>query len=268
MLESIHFPEPVIYVAIEPRTTADQDKMGEALQTLAEEDPTFRVTYDENTGQTMISGMGELHLEVLVDRMMREFRVQANVGRPQVAYRETITRPVAKAEYRYVKQTGGHGQYGHVVAGASSPADQGSGIVFENSIMGGSIPREYIPAVEKGVREAAEGGVLAGYPMVDIKVDVDRWLVPRGRLERDGLQDGRLDGLQGGHAEGPTGAAGADDAGRGIVPEEFMGDVIGDLAAAAGIDRRHGAAPGQRPGHPRRWCRWPRCSATPPTCAR
>jgi elongation factor G len=169
VLENITFPEPVISVAIEPRTTADQDKMSEALHKLADEDPTFRVRVDEETGQTIISGMGELHLEILIDRMLREFRVQARVGKPQVAYRETITQPVAKAEYRYVKQTGGHGQYGHVVL-ALEPGNPGSGIVYENDIVGGVIPKEYLSAIEKGVHEAAEAGVLAGYPVVDIKV--------------------------------------------------------------------------------------------------
>lgn len=169
VLENITFPEPVISVAIEPRTTADQDRMGEALHKLSDEDPTFRVRVDDETGQTIISGMGELHLEILIDRMLREFRVQARVGKPQVAYRETITRPVPKAEYRYVKQTGGHGQYGHVVL-ALEPGGPGSGIAYENGIVGGVIPKEYLPAVEKGVREAAEAGVLAGYPVVDIKV--------------------------------------------------------------------------------------------------
>jgi elongation factor G len=168
VLENITFPEPVISVAIEPRTTADQDKMAEALHKLSDEDPTFRVRVDEETGQTIISGMGELHLEILIDRMLREFRVQARVGKPQVAYRETITRPVEKADYRYVKQTGGRGQYGHVVL-ALEPGEPGSGIVYENDIVGGVIPKEYLPAVEKGVREAAEAGVLAGYPVVDIK---------------------------------------------------------------------------------------------------
>jgi elongation factor G len=169
VLENITFPEPVISVAIEPRTTADQDRMAEALHKLSDEDPTFRVRVDEETGQTIISGMGELHLEILIDRMLREFRVQARVGRPQVAYRETITLPVQKAEYRYVKQTGGHGQYGHVVL-ALEPGEPGSGIVYENDIVGGTIPKEFLPAVEKGVHEAAEAGVLAGYPVVDIKV--------------------------------------------------------------------------------------------------
>ncbi len=169
VLENITFPEPVISVAIEPRTSADQDRMSEALHKLSDEDPTFRVRVDEETGQTIISGMGELHLEILIDRMLREFRVQARVGKPQVAYRETITRPVPKAEYRYIKQTGGHGQYGHVVL-ALEPGESGSGIVYENSVVGGVIPREFLPAVEKGVYEAAEAGVLAGYPVVDIKV--------------------------------------------------------------------------------------------------
>ena len=169
VLETITFPEPVISVSIEPKTTADQDKMGEALHKLAEEDPTFRVRTDEETGQTIIAGMGELHLEVLVDRMLREFRVQARVGRPQVAYRESITRRNEKAELRYVKQTGGRGQYGHVVLDIQ-PGEPGSGIVFKNDIVGGVIPKEYIPAIEKGIREASDAGVLAGYPVVDVNV--------------------------------------------------------------------------------------------------
>jgi elongation factor G len=169
VLENISFPEPVISVAIEPRTTADQDKMSDALHKLAEEDPTFRIHANEETGQTIISGMGELHLEILVDRMLREFRVQARVGKPQVAYRESITRTVEKAEYRYVKQTGGRGQYGHVVFEVS-PGEPGSGISYENDIVGGVIPKEYLSAIEKGVRESAEAGVLAGYPVVDVKV--------------------------------------------------------------------------------------------------
>jgi elongation factor G len=169
ILESISFPEPVISVAIEPKTTADQDKMAEALRKLSEEDPTFRVRTDEDTGQTIISGMGELHLEVLVDRMLREFRVQARVGKPQVAYRESITRNVEKAEYRYVRQSGGRGQYGHVVL-SLQPGETGSGIIFKNGITQGVIPKEYIPAVEKGVKESTEAGVLAGYPVVDLIV--------------------------------------------------------------------------------------------------
>ena len=169
VLEAISFPEPVISVAIEPKTLADQEKIGLALQKLSEEDPTFRVRTDENTGQTIISGMGELHLSIIVDRMMREFRVKANVGKERVAYKETIRKPVSKFVYRYVKQTGGHGQYAHVVLDIA-PNEPGKGIEFENKIIGGAIPREYIPAVQKGVMESAESGVLAGYPMTDVKV--------------------------------------------------------------------------------------------------
>ena len=161
ILESITFPEPVISIAIEPKSTQDQDKMAIALQRLAEEDPTFKVHTDESSGQTIIGGMGELHLDVLVDRMLREFRVQANVGKVRVSYRETITREVNGIAYKYVKQTGGHGQYGHVVFNLM-PLDRGSGVNFENKITGGVIPKEYIPAVEKGVKEAVESGVLAG----------------------------------------------------------------------------------------------------------
>jgi len=169
VLETINFPEPVISVAIEPKTMADQDKMSVALQKLAEEDPTFKVRVDEETGQTIISGMGELHLDILVDRMLREFKVQANVGNPRVAYHETITKEVPESEYKFVKQTGGHGQYGHVVL-RIEPLESGSGFEFEDKIRGGAIPREYIPAVQKGVEEAIESGVVSGYPMTDLKV--------------------------------------------------------------------------------------------------
>ncbi len=169
VLETISFPEPVISIAIEPKTTADQDKMGEALRRLSEEDPTFRVQTDEATGQTVISGMGELHLDVLVDRMMREFNVKANVGRPRVSYRETILNPVKELSYKYVKQTGGHGQYGHVVINME-PLDRGGGVVFEEKVAGGTIPREYFKAIENGIKEAAQSGVLAGYPVTDLKV--------------------------------------------------------------------------------------------------
>ncbi|MBM3138315.1 MAG: elongation factor G, partial [Chloroflexi bacterium] len=169
VLERIKFPEPVISVAIEPKTTADQDKLAKALKNLSEEDPTFKVRVDENTGQTLISGMGELHLEILVDRMLREFNVQANVGRPRVSYRETITKALPKVEHKYVKQTGGHGQYGHVVF-SMEPIDRGTGIQFENKIVGGTVPRDYFRAVENGVMEAADSGVLAGFPVTDIKV--------------------------------------------------------------------------------------------------
>lgn len=169
VLERIKFPEPVISVAIEPKTTADQDKLAKALKSLSEEDPTFKVRVDENTGQTLISGMGELHLEILVDRMLREFNVQANVGRPRVSYRETITKAIPKIENKYVKQSGGHGQYGHVVF-SMEPIDRGTGVLFENKVVGGKVPREYFRAVENGVMEAADSGVIAGFPVTDIKV--------------------------------------------------------------------------------------------------
>ncbi len=169
MLETIEFPAPaVIKVAVEPKSKADQDKLTEALIKLAEEDPTFQVAYDDQTGQTVISGMGELHLDIIVDRLKREFRVQCNVGRPQVAYRETISRPV-RVEGRFVRQTGGRGQYGHVWL-EMEPNGAGEGFVFEDRIVGGVVPREYIAAVRKGIEEAMQSGVLAGYPVVDVKV--------------------------------------------------------------------------------------------------
>jgi elongation factor G len=167
VLEAIQFPEPVIAVAVEPKTKADEDKLAAALAKLAEEDPTFKVRYDRETGQTLIAGMGELHLEIIVDRLLREFKVEANVGRPQVAYKETLRGP-ARAEGRYIRQTGGRGQYGHVVL-ALEPLPRGQGIEFVDRITGGVIPREFIPAVEAGVREAAETGILAGYPVVDVR---------------------------------------------------------------------------------------------------
>ena len=170
ILESMTFPAPVINVAIEPRTKGDQDKLGIAIQRLAEEDPTFQVRTDEETGQTIISGMGELHLEVLVERMRREFRVEANIGRPQVAYRETIRRKAEKVEYTHKKQTGGAGQYAKVVINLEPTGGDGGGYEFENKIHGGKVPREYIPSVDAGCQEAAEFGVLAGYPMVDLQV--------------------------------------------------------------------------------------------------
>jgi elongation factor G len=233
VLETISFPEPVISVAIEPKTTADQSKMGEALRKLSEEDPTFRVRSDENTGQTIISGMGELHLEVLIDRMLREFRVQARVGRPQVAYRETITRRVPKLDYRYVKQTGGHGQYAHVVL-ELEPGEPGSGIIFEDKIVGGSIPREYIPAVHKGINEATDAGVLAGYPVTDIKVrlidgsyhEVDSsemaFKIAGSLAFKDGMQRGAPVLLE------PIMKVEV------VVPEEYLGDIIGQLNSRRG----------------------------------
>ena len=233
ILENISFPEPVISVAIEPKTTVDQDKMGEALRKLSEEDPTFRVHTNEETGQTIIAGMGELHLEIIVDRMMREFRVQARVGRPQVAYRESITRPVEKVDYRYVKQSGGRGQYGHVVF-EMEPGEPGSGIVFENGIVGGSIPREYIPAIEKGVREAAEAGVIAGYPVVDVKVrlyDGSYHEVDSNEMAfKMAASMGFKEGIQRGSPilQEPIMKVEA------VVPEEYLGDIIGQLNARRG----------------------------------
>ena len=168
VLEPPHFPEPVVSVAIEPATRADQDRLSQALRKLADEDPTFLVRFDEETGQTVMSGMGELHLEVLVDRMRREFDVEANVGRPRVSYRETITQPV-RVEGRFVRQTGGHGQYGHVWL-EMEPLERGSGVVYEEKIVGGVIPRQFIPAVEKGVRQALDNGSIGGFPLVDVKV--------------------------------------------------------------------------------------------------
>jgi elongation factor G len=171
ILERMTFPEPVIDLAIEPKTKQDQEKLTTALQRLSDEDPTFRVRTDEETGQTVIAGMGELHLEIIVDRLMREFSVDANVGQPQVAYRETIRKRVEKVEGRFVRQTGGRGQFGHVYL-TVEPNEQGAGYVFESKIVGGSIPREYIPAVDQGIKEALEGGVVAGFPMVDVKVEL------------------------------------------------------------------------------------------------
>jgi len=171
VLESMTFPDPVISVAVEPRSKADQDKLGSGLARLAEEDPTFRVTTDEETGQTLIAGMGELHLEIIVDRLKREFNVDANVGRPQVAYRETISKPVEKVQGRFVRQTGGSGQYGDVVINMA-PQEPGAGYEFDDKIVGGKIPKEYIPAVDAGIQEAMGSGILAGYPVVDVKVEL------------------------------------------------------------------------------------------------
>lgn len=233
LLEDISFPDPVISVAIEPKTTADQDKLSKALNKLAEEDPTFQVRSDPDTGQTLISGMGELHLEVLVERMLREFKVQARIGRPRVAYKESITRPVEEVEYRHVKQTGGHGQYGHVVL-ELAPGKDGSGIIFEDDIYGGAIPREFISAVEKGVREAAEAGVLAGYPVTDVYVrlfdgsshDVDSselaFKLAASMAFRRGIERG------GPVLQEPIMKVEV------VIPEEFLGDIIGQMNSRRG----------------------------------
>jgi elongation factor G len=232
LLESITFPEPVISVAIEPRTKADQDRLSETLARLAEEDPTFRVRTDEQTGQTLIYGMGELHLEVLVERMLREFRVSANVGRPMVAYRETITKPV-RAEGRFIRQTGGRGQYGHVWL-ELEPLPKGSGFVFENAIVGGVVPSEFIPAVEQGVREAMENGVLAGYPLVDIKVR----LVDGSYHEVDSSEmafkiAGSIALREGAEKAAPVLLEPVMKV-EVVAPEQFTGAIIGDLTARRG----------------------------------
>ncbi len=233
ILEAMRFPNPVIDVAIEPKSKADQDKLGQALQKLAEEDPTFRVRTDQETGQTIIAGMGELHLEILVDRMRREFKVDANVGKPQVAFRETITKAVKDVEGKFVRQSGGKGQYGHVVLNVE-PAEAGHGFTFEDKIVGGAIPREFIKPVEAGIKEALESGVLAGYPMVDIKVS----LVDGSYHEVDSSE----------MAFKIAGSIGFKEAARKakpillepimevevVAPAEYLGDVIGDLSSRRG----------------------------------
>ncbi len=232
ILEKMQFPEPVISVAIEPKTKADQDKMGSSLAKLGEEDPTFRMYTDQETGQTIISGMGELHLEIIVDRLLREFKVGANVGKPQVAYKETISRSV-EAEGKYIRQTGGRGQYGHVWL-RLEPLERGQGFEFVNKIVGGVVPREYVPAVEAGVREAMDNGVLAGFPCIDMRATI---------------YDGSYHDVDSSEmafkiAGSMAFKSGADKAGLAllepimqvevIVPEEFMGDIIGDLNARRG----------------------------------
>jgi elongation factor G len=232
ILESLTFPEPVIHVAVEPKTKADQDKLSKALFALSEEDPTFRVQSDEETGQTVISGMGELHLEVLVDRMLREFNVDANVGKPQVAYRETVRKAAEKVEMKYVRQTGGKGQYGHVVI--TLQPNPGAGYEFEDKITGGVIPKEYIPSVDQGIRESITSGVLAGYPTVDIKViltygsyhDVDSsemaFKIAGSMAIKKAAQLASPVLLEPVMAVEVT------------TPEDYMGDVIGDLSSRRG----------------------------------
>lgn len=245
VLENISFPEPVISVAIEPKTLSDQDKMGDALYKLAQEDPTFHVHMAEDTGQTIISGMGELHLDIIVDRLLREFHVQANVGKQRVSYRETITRPVEKISYRYVKQSGGRGMYGHVVFDLE-PLERGGGIVFENKVIGGTVPKEYIPAVEKGVREASETGILAGFPITDVKVslidgsyhEVDSnemaFKMAAAFAFREGMERGKSVLLE------PIMKVEV------AMPEEYLGDVLGQLnsrrAEIQGMEMRRGNA--------------------------
>jgi elongation factor G len=261
-LERMEFPEPVISVAVEPKTKSDQEKMGMALQRLAQEDPSFRVHTDEESGQTIISGMGELHLEIIVDRMKREFSVDANVGAPQVAYRETI-RKTTEAEGKFVRQSGGRGQFGHVWL-RIEPQEAGKGYEFVNEIVGGAVPKDYIPAVDKGIQEAMQGGVIAGYPVVDVKVT---------------LYDGSYHEVD--SNEMAFKIAGSMGFKNGVVsakpvvlepmmkvevetPEEYMGDVIGDL------NSRRGMVQGMEDGPTGKMVKaevpLSRCSATPPRC--
>jgi elongation factor G len=232
LLETIEFPEPVIKVAVEPKSKGDQDKLTEALLKLAEEDPTFQVNYDDQTGQTIIAGMGELHLDIIVDRLKREFRVQCNVGRPQVAYRETISRPV-RSEGRFVRQSGGRGQYGHVWL-EMAPNEPGGGFLFEDKIVGGVVPREYIPAVQKGIAEALESGVLAGYPVVDVKVA----LVDGSYHEVDSSEmafkiAGSMAFKEGAQKAAPLLLEPVMQV-ETVVPEEYVGDVVGDFSSRRG----------------------------------
>jgi elongation factor G len=232
ILESMHFPEPVISVSIEPKSKADQDKLGESLTKLSEEDPTFKVSTDEETGQTLISGMGELHLEIIIDRLLREFKVGARVGRPQVAYKETITVPVS-VEGKFIRQSGGRGQYGHVVIEVE-PNQKGAGFEFESKIVGGVVPKDYVPAIKAGIEDALKNGVLAGYPVVDVKVrlvdgsyhEVDSsemaFRIAGSIAVKNAMQKGKAILLE------PIMDVEV------IVPEEYMGDVIGDLNSRRG----------------------------------
>ena len=243
LLESMEFPEPVIHIAIEPKTKSDQEKLSTALQKLAEEDPTFRVRTDEETGQTIIGGMGELHLEIIVDRLMREFKVEANVGRPQVAYREALKKPIEKVDLKYARQSGGRGQYGHVVIDAApltdevrqeNELDEDDHYLFENKVVGGSIPKEYIPSVDAGIKEALESGILAGYPMVDVHVrlvdgsyhDVDSsemaFKIAGSMAIKEAARKAGVQLLE------PMMSVEV------VTPEDFMGDVMGDLTGRRG----------------------------------
>lgn len=233
-LERMVFPEPVIAMAVEPKTKSDQEKMGVALSRLAQEDPSFRVRTDEESGQTIIAGMGELHLEILVDRMKREFNVEANVGKPQVAYRETIRKTVLKQDGKFVRQSGGKGQYGHVVL-ELHPQERGAGYVFENAIVGGAVPKEYIPAVDKGIQEAMANGILAGFPIVDIKIRV----VDGSYHEVDSSEmafkiAGSMGFKEGFHKANPVLLEPIMKV-EVVTPEDYMGDVMGDLSRRRGV---------------------------------
>jgi elongation factor G len=232
VLEAMHFPEPVIQVAIEPKTKADEEKMSTALGKLSDEDPTFRVKTDEDSGQTLISGMGELHLEILVDRMVREFSVQANIGKPQVAYKETVSRKVEQRT-RFVRQTGGRGQFADVTI-TLEPLAPGGGFQFENEISGGAIPKEYIPSVEKGIIEAMENGIMAGYPVVDVKVElIDGQFHEVDSSEMAFKIAGSMAFKEAAAKGGPKLLEPMMDV-EVVVPEEYMGDVIGDLSSRRG----------------------------------
>jgi elongation factor G len=257
-LERMTFPDPVIAMAVEPKTKSDQEKMGIALSRLAQEDPSFRVRSDEESGQTIISGMGELHLEIIVDRMKREFNVEANVGKPQVAYRETIRKAV-KQDGKFVRQSGGKGQYGHVVL-EIEPQERGAGYVFENMTVGGSVPKEYVPAVDKGIREAMTSGPLAGFPVVDIKIK----LVDGSYHEVDSNEMAFKIAASMGFKEGfnkanpvllePIMKVEV------VTPEDYMGDVMGDLSVAAACCRVRTIR--RRARSSTRWCRSAKCSVT------
>jgi elongation factor G len=231
-LETMHFPEPVISVAIEPKTKADQEKLGESMQKLSEEDPTFHISNDEETGQTIISGMGELHLEILIDRMKREFKVDANVGKPQVAYKETIRKSV-EAEGKFIRQSGGRGQYGHVWLKVE-PNQKGKGFHFENKIVGGTIPREYINPVHEGVKEALRSGVLAGYPVEDVIVTLfDGSYHDVDSSEMAFKIAGSIGFKNGAEKADPFLLEPIMDV-EVVVPDEYLGDVMGDLSSRRG----------------------------------
>jgi elongation factor G len=244
VLESMNFPEPVISVAIEPKTKADQDKLGTGLSKLSEEDPTFRVNTDAETSQTIISGMGELHLEIIVDRLKREFKVEANVGRPQVAYRETVRQAVNKVEGKFIRQTGGRGQYGHVVINLA-PGEAGTGFVFNNKVVGGNIPREYISPIEAGIREACDRGTLAGYPIIDVAVElIDGSYHDVDSSEMAFKIAGSMALQEAVRRASPVLLEPVMDV-EVVTPSDYMGDVIGDLSSRRGkiegMDERAGA---------------------------
>lgn len=232
VLERITFPEPVISIAIEPKSAVDQEKMANALQRLTEEDPTYRVHSDENTGQTIISGMGELHLDILIDRLKREFHVQANVGQPRVSFRETINRPVKNFSYKYVKQSGGHGQYGHVVFDLE-PLERGKGIVFENKIVGGSIPKEYIPAVEKGIKEAVDSGAL-GYPVTDLSIRLVDGSYHEVDSSEMAFKMAAIMGFREGMQKGGSVLLEPIMKVEVTIPEEYLGEVLGQMTSRRG----------------------------------